>query len=221
MADLDFHRISAFASENVNVTDDPLFSRNTLATLSSGDPVTLLSIMGEWAYIEGNGFRGFVPYTSLAFQSAAERYNVYTGSNGAQYDLFEIQKLLYDKDHHVYAVTGVYERVVTDNEGIYTSDTAKESLVTYNLAANFHADMQSPSGSDPDAYERVTDLYAWYINAYMEGKAPAGRELIFSFDLPDEQKETTDADFWFVTTQIRLNEKNEIEYMRYYEVPWA
>ena len=222
VADLDFHRISAFASENVSVTDDPLFSRNTLATLSGGDSVTLLSIMGEWAYIEGNGFRGFVPYTSLAFQSAAaERYNVYTGSSGAQYDLFEVQKLLYDKDHHVYAVTGVYERVVTDEEGLYTGDTAKESLVTYNLAADFHADMQSPSGPDPDAYDRVTDLYAWYINAYLEGKAPAGRELIFSFDLPDEQKDTTDADFWFVTTQIRLNEKNEIEYMRYYYVPWA
>ncbi len=221
-ADLDFQRISAVANEKVSVTDDPLFSRSTLTALSEGDPVTLLSIMGEWAYIEGSGFRGFVPYTSLAFPSAAGGgYSIYTGSSGAQYDLFEIRKLLYDKDHHVYAVTGVYERVATDEEGIYYVDTAEESLVTYNLADNFHADMQSPSGPDPDAFEPVTDLYAWYINAYLEGKAPVGRELIFSCDLTDEQNETTDVDFWFVTTQIRLNEKNEIEYMRYHYVPWA
>ena len=220
--DLDFERISAVVNENVRVTDDPFFSRNTLASLSGGDPVTLLSVMGEWAYIEGDGFRGFVPYTSLTFPSeGGEDYNVYTGSSGAQYDLFEIRKLLYDKDHHVYAVTGVYERVATDEEGMYFGDTAEESLVTYNLADNFHADMQSPSGPDPDAFEPVTDLYAWYINAYLEGKAPVGRELIFSCDLTDEQTETTDVDFWFVTTQIRLNEKNEIEYMRYHYVPWA
>ena len=59
-ADLDFQRISAVANEKVSVTDDPLFSRSTLTALSEGDPVTLLSIMGEWAYIEGSGFRGFV-----------------------------------------------------------------------------------------------------------------------------------------------------------------
>jgi len=28
-------------------------------------------------------------------------------------------------------------------------------------------------------------------------------------------------DFWFVETRIRLNEKNEIEYMEYVYVPWA
>ena len=51
------------------VTDDPLFSGNSVAVLSEGTDVTLLGTLGEYAYIEGNAsglFRGFVPLTSLS-----------------------------------------------------------------------------------------------------------------------------------------------------------
>ena len=38
--------------------------------------------------------------------------------------------------------------------------------------------------------------------------------------LPEDQRDTAQADFWFVTTRIRLNAAGEIEYMEYYYVPW-
>ena len=67
----------------------------------------------------------------------------------------------------------------------------------------------------------VTDLHQWYIDAYLDGSDYDGRELVFYSDLTDEQKETVNADFWFVTTQIELNEMNEIQYMKYVYVPWG
>ena len=51
------------------VTDDPLFSCDSMAVLSEGTEVTLLGTLGEYAYIEGSAnslFRGFVPLASLS-----------------------------------------------------------------------------------------------------------------------------------------------------------
>lgn len=220
VADLAFDRYNAAVSENVSVTDDPLFSRSEIASLKGGENVILLSKMGNWAYIEVPGCRGFVPWSSLSISSAAvEGFNIFTGKDGRQYDMFEIQKLLYDDAHHVYAVSGQYERFVEDNE-CYEGDLTGE-VVTYNLAPDFRAEMQSPSQPDPEAYASVTDLYTWYIDAYLEGKAPEGGNLVFSCDLTDAQAETTPVDFWFVTAYIRLNDKNEIEYMKSCYVPWG
>ena len=67
----------------------------------------------------------------------------------------------------------------------------------------------------------VTDLYQWYIDAYLDGSDYDGHELVFYSDLNEEQKETVNADFWFVTTQIELNEMDEIQYMKYVYVPWG
>ena len=55
----------------------------------------------------------------------------------------------------------------------------------------------------------------------MNGEAPESGELVFLYDLPADEQETTQADFWFITTRIRLNEQNQIEYLEYYYVPWA
>ena len=220
VADLAFDRYNAAVSENVSVTDDPLFSRSEIASLKGGENVILLSKMGNWAYIEVPGCRGFVPWSSLSISSAAvEGFNIFTGKDGRQYDMFEIQKLLYDDAHHVYAVSGQYERFVEGNE-CYEGDLTGE-VVTYNLAPDFRADMQSPADPDPEAYASVTDLYTWYIDAYLEGKTPEGGNLVFSCDLTDAQAETTPVDFWFVTSYIRLNDKNEIEYMKSRYVPWG
>ena len=93
--------------------------------------------------------------------------------------------------------------------------------LAYVLAPDFTAGMLDPDSMDPlDPNVPVTDLYAWYIDAYMAGEPPAGGDLVFQCDIPADQQETTQADFWFVTTRIRLNAANEIEYMDYYYVPW-
>ncbi len=55
--------------QTATVTDDPLFSGESIAVLSEGAEVTLLGILGDYAYIEGNAnglFRGFVPVASLS-----------------------------------------------------------------------------------------------------------------------------------------------------------
>ena len=76
------------------------------------------------------------------------------------------------------------------------------------------------SGYEADAFAEVNDLYAWYVSTYMNGVAPAG-EMTFQYDLPEDQQADATTDFWFVTTQIRLNQNNEIEYMEYVFVPWG
>ena len=52
-----------------NLTDDPLFSQSALAQLLQGQPVTSLSSMGTWGYIEttvnNTPVRGFVPGNAL------------------------------------------------------------------------------------------------------------------------------------------------------------
>ena len=53
----------------VDVTDDPLYSCNSIATLQQGATVTKLAEMGTWAYIEYRGssyFRGFVPLSAIS-----------------------------------------------------------------------------------------------------------------------------------------------------------
>lgn len=150
-----------------------------------------------------------------------EKTTVFTGSDGEAYDLFEIRKLIYGEDHKVYAVSGVYERVAEDDE-CYYGKMAEDGAFTYALAADFRAYMMDPETGDPmEPNVPAADLYAWYIDAYLGGEAPEGRELVFQYDLPEEEQETAEKDFWFVTTRIRLNEQNEIEYMEYYYVPWG
>ena len=67
----------------------------------------------------------------------------------------------------------------------------------------------------------VTDLYQWYIDAYIGRDHYDGHDIIFCDDLTEEQMEMVNPDFWFVETKIKLNEQNEIEYMEYVSVPWA
>ena len=66
----------------------------------------------------------------------------------------------------------------------------------------------------------VTDLYQWYIAAYLADTEYDGHELVFSCDLPQESLDTATYDFWFVPTKIELNEKGEIQYMEWVYTPW-
>ncbi len=223
---LDFSGTEAAADYPVNVTDDPLYSQSTLAVLGAGETVTWLATMGDWAYIEGRGFRGFIPADALSSRKSVQDsvkagYEVYTGRDGEQYDLFEVRKLHYDENHRVYAVSGVYERVAQDDD-CYYGKTAEDGTFTYRLSADFRAEMMNPETGDPmEPNVPVPDLYAWYIDAYLCGEAPESGDLVFLYDLPADQQETAEADFWFVTTRIRLNTQKEIEHMEYYYVPWG
>ena len=208
-------------SDAVSVTDDPLFSHTVLATLPAGSEVTYLGSMGNWAYIEataGGTLRGFVPMSSVSMKET--EYNVFTAADGTQYPLFVITKMHYGSDHKVTAVTGHYERVVSGEEHD-ESETAPGSEVTYTLAADFRADMTSSMTDFEMRTERVTDLYQWYLKAYLAQSGYDGHELVYSSDLKPEEQDLAEVDFWFVTTRIDLNDRNEIEYMSYYYVPWA
>lgn len=66
--DLNFQGSPAWTTGEAIITDDPLYSRTALKTLNGGTQVTLLSTMGNWAYIEYNAeehFRGFVDQSLL------------------------------------------------------------------------------------------------------------------------------------------------------------
>lgn len=220
---LNFYARNAVIQYSVSVTDDPLYSRSTLITASAGENVTWLATMGDWAYIEGTNYRGFVPLNAISASESAgansSAFSSYTGSNGAAYSLFEIKKLHYDSSHHVYAVSGNYVRTVEGDDEYYSESADNGRMFTYNLAPNFAAKMIS-NGYEMDQYVEVNDLYGWYISAYLDGAAPSG-EMVFQCDLPKDQQLDGYYDFWFVTTQIRLNQNNEIVYMEYVYVPWG
>ena len=204
-----------------NVTDDPLYSRNTLTSVSAGTQVTWLATMGEWAYIDGGTFRGFVPLYSIVVPNADAGQNnnaffSYTAEDGQQYDLFEIRKMHYDASRHVYAVSGNFERI-TDEYG-EAADNGRS--FTFNLSGDFSAKMIESMSSGNMNEVTVSDLYSWYVNAYLEGQAPQG-EMTFMYDYPEGERADANADFWFVTVRIALNEMNEIKYMEYVYVPWA
>ena len=219
---LKFYMRNAVITEAVSVTDDPLYSKSVLTTANAGENVTWLASFGEWAYIEGSNYRGFVPMSKISLPAVSgqdESFQTHTAANGEDYSLFEIRKLHYDAGHHVYAVSGVYERIVEGEEDFAGEIADDGRIFTYNLAPDFKASMVADMYA-MDYYTEVNDLYAWYVSSYLEGVAPAG-ELVFQYDLPEEQQPDARVDFWFVTTRIRLNGNNEIEYMEYVYVPWG
>lgn len=160
--------------------------------------------------------------SSLAFGETAEKghtFLTFEGKDGTVYDLFVITKLNFGTDHKVTSVTGHFERIVAgEDEG--SSETAADSEKTFPLAENFSAEMVSRP-EEMDRLVTVTDLYEWYIDAYIGRDNYDGHEWVFSCDQTPEEQEMGTADFWFVTTRIELNDASEIQYMQYVYVPWA
>mgnify|MGYP000778626318 FL=1 len=156
-----------------------------------------------------------IPQTESADDT---NFYTYTDASGNTYDLFEIVKWQEDENHCVTAVTGRFERVVTEDDcetGAYADDG---QTVTFPLAADFSA-MMLGSMTDADMQlVPVTDLRAWYISAYLDDTAPESGEIVFQHDASQESETF---DFWFITVQIRLNDAGEIAYMEYVYVPWA
>lgn len=150
---------------------------------------------------------------------AQHQFTSFTTADGANYDLFEITKLNYDKDHKVTSVTGHFTRVVQGEE-YEEPEEAPDSEKTYPLAADFSAEMYE-GGNDTELKNiPVTDLYEWYIDSYIGRENYDGNDLVFSCDLTPEERDTTSADFWFVTTKIELNDQEEIRFMEWIYVPW-
>ena len=224
---LQFNRTEACTGAAVSLTDDPLYSRSALLSLPEGARVVWLAALGDWAYVEvnqGSLARGFIPMKSLVFRDpSAQEHDFYVcrGQDGVMYDLFEIEKLHYDSNHHVYAVTGQFERIVSGDEVPEGEYADNGEVFTFTLAPDFHAEMIRSMTAGTMENIEVMDLYQWYIHAYMEDHAPANGELRFLADVPEADRDTAEVDFWFVTTRIELNDNNEIQYMEYEYVPWG
>ncbi len=63
---LSFTRVSATMNRTANITDDPLHSVSTLATVAQGANVTVLGCLDSWVYIEYGNIRGFVPFSHVS-----------------------------------------------------------------------------------------------------------------------------------------------------------
>ncbi|MCR5297186.1 MAG: SH3 domain-containing protein, partial [Clostridiales bacterium] len=63
---LSFTRVSATMNRTANITDDPLHSVSTLATVAQGANVTVLGYLDSWVYIEYGNIRGFVPFSHVS-----------------------------------------------------------------------------------------------------------------------------------------------------------
>ena len=71
VTELQFTPILAMTAQQVDMTDDPLFSQASMASLPRETQVNWLATMGEWAYIETTDaplIRGFVPVEALALE---------------------------------------------------------------------------------------------------------------------------------------------------------
>ena len=62
--------------------------------------------------------------------------------------------------------------------------------MTYRLAENFHAEMIN-SMTEPEMHNvPVTDLYQWYIDAYIGRDHYDGHDIVFCDDLTEEGMES-------------------------------
>ena len=94
--------------------------------------------------------------------SAQPTFYTCTDASGNTYDLFEIVKWQEDENHCVTAVTGRFERVVTEDDcetGAYADDG---QTVTFPLAADFSAMML---GSMTDVSQEDVAFDFWFITA--------------------------------------------------------
>ena len=165
-----------------------------------------------------------VTVSALSFAEGTAKehsFVTYQNTSGTAYDLFTVTKLNYGEDHNVTSVTGHFERVTQDEEGMDVPETAPDSEKTYPLAPDFRAEMVGSTLDYDMKTVEVTDLYQWYIDAYLADTGYDGHELVFSCDLPQENLDMATYDFWFVNTKIELNEKGEIRYMEWVYTPWG
>ena len=119
-----------------------------------------------------------VTVSSLAFAEGTEKehsFVTFEDAKGTAYDMFCVTKLNYGEDHKVTSVTGHFERVAQDEEGMDVPETAPDSEKTYPLAPDFKAEMIGSTLDYDMKTVEVTDLYQWYIAAYLADAEYDGR----------------------------------------------
>ena len=168
--------------------------------------------MNAYEDTEDDDAMAFEPMTEaqvneLTGQEDGSNFAAWTDEEGNVYSLFTVTAFELDADNRVTGITGSYTTIGVSEAGYYDSVGGDlNGPFTYPLAADFHADMTESAGESTEAdYANVTDLYSWYVDTYMGGEVGENGAL----------------DFWFVTTQIELNENGEVSYMTYVYVPWA
>ncbi|MEG1092416.1 MAG: hypothetical protein RSE38_13845, partial [Acinetobacter sp.] len=70
--DLAFSPVKARTAYEIDLTDDPMNSQISIATIAQGIQVDWLATLGEWAYIESSNvepIRGFVKIESLTVET--------------------------------------------------------------------------------------------------------------------------------------------------------
>ena len=63
--ELVWRNVRCVVQDSVIVTDDPLYSQTELTRIEPNTELTWLGVMGDWAYVEGQGFRGFILLAKL------------------------------------------------------------------------------------------------------------------------------------------------------------
>lgn len=151
VAELDFTQQRAWVTVGgASVTDDPLFSQVSIALLSEGTAVSLLSTMGDWSYIQvysADPMYGFIKSSMLRTESLQERIQR-QGSN-ALTEVYGYSQQEVDDQF-------VFHGVVTGDElsiTMYPKDHPSwiyESV--FSVATGKHIRSSSPFGTDHPDY---------------------------------------------------------------------
>ena len=116
---LHFEPISAYTTEAVSMTDDPLYSRTSIGSLGPNASVILLASMGDWAYIEttsaASPIRGFVPLRSLTTSAHLTREQVVRRAQEMTGLYVEPAETSYDARTQLWTVTFLVNGEVTNS----------------------------------------------------------------------------------------------------------
>lgn len=145
---LDFQPQGAYALRQTALTDDPLFSQNTVAVLPAGATLHWLSSMGDWAYVDAvagdERMRGFVKAADVSVtmpEGAPLAMNLLTEVYG--YTLQEAER---DFTFHTGLIDGGFRvtfHPTAEPGWIYTADYTHARRLT---------DSHTPFGSDHEGY---------------------------------------------------------------------
>ena len=128
---LSFEPLSAYTTDAVSITDDPLYSRTSIGTLNQNASVVWLATMGEWAYIEmvsgGSPVRGFVPLRCLTTSAHLTRDQAVRRAQEITGLVMEPLETTYSAQTQVWTVTFLVDGemtnvMVTDADGSSLAD---------------------------------------------------------------------------------------------------
>ena len=98
-----------------------------------------------------------------------------TDASGNTYDLFEIVKWQEDENHCVTAVTGRFERVVTDDDCETGEYANNGQTVTFPLAADFSAMMLNSMTDADDSRDRLAGVVHQRVSGWHSARKRRNR----------------------------------------------